>query len=319
MSGVRVSVVIPHWNGRHHLDVCLTALRRQTFRDFEVILADNGSEDGSQAYVRAEFPEVRLVELGANLGFTGACNAGYEAARGELIVLLNNDTEVASDWLGEMVAAFDADEGIGVVACKILLFDRREHFHTAGDYVGLDGIPGNRGVWQRDEGQYDEAEDVFGACAGAAGYRREMVAEIGFLDDAFFFSCEDVDLSWRAQLAGWRVRYVPTAVVYHKLKASGGDGSLSSYYDGRNSLYVLWKNYPGSLWRKHWRLVVGAQWRLAREALGAWRGKAARARLKGQLVGLVSGVWLWPRRRVVQGMRRVDDEHLEKLMGDERR
>lgn len=307
----RVSVIIPHWNGRHHLDDCLTALRRQTWADHEVILADNGSTDGSQAYVREAFPEVRLLELGDNRGFTGACNAGYAASRGEIVCLLNNDTEADPGWLAAVIDAFDRHPAVGVVASKMLLFDQRDHFHTAGDYYRVDGVPGNRGVWQADMGQYDREEPVFSACGGAAAYRRAMLAEIGFLDDAFFFSCEDVDLAWRAHLAGWQVLYVPTAVVYHKLKASGGSGVVGSYHDGRNFLYVIWKNYPAGLLRRHAGDILRAQLRISGAALRAWRGPAARARLRGQLAGL-AGVWrIWPARRRIQAARRVDEQTLE--------
>ena len=311
MSAPLASVIIPHWNGRQHLDDCLNALRRQTLADHEVILVDNGSSDGSQAYVRQAFPEVRLIELGENRGFTGACNAGYAAARGEFICLLNNDTEADPHWLAEQVDCFARHPRVGVVASRMMLFDRRDHFHTAGDYYRVDGIPGNRGVWQRDTGQYDREEPVFSACGGAAGYRRVMLEEIGFLDDAFFFSCEDVDLAWRAHLAGWEVRYAPRAVVYHKLKASGGSGAVGSYHDGRNFLYVIWKNYPTSLLRRHAGAIARAQLRLSGEALRAWRGAAARARLRGQLAGLLGLFRMWPARRRIQNARRIDDRTLE--------
>jgi GT2 family glycosyltransferase len=304
-----VSIIIPHWNGRHHLDDCLNALRRQTFTDFEVLLVDNGSNDGSQAYVRDHFPEVRLIELGQNRGFTGACNAGWAAAQGEFILLLNNDTEADAGWVAAVVDAFRRHPQAGVIASKLLLFDQRDHFHSAGDFVRLDGIPGNRGVWRRDTGQFEAEELVFSACGGAAGYRRAMLDEIGFLDDDFFFSCEDVDMGWRANLAGWEVWYAPTAVVYHKLKATGGS-ETGSYYDGRNFLYLLWKNYPGSLLRRHWPLIFRAQWQISREALYAWRGAAARARLRGQLAGLFGFVKMLPKRRTIQANRRLSDDSL---------
>ena len=306
----RVSVIIPHWNGLAHLDDCLTALRRQTFGDHEVILVDNGSSDGSQSYARENYPEARLIELGQNRGFTGACNAGYAAARGEFVCLLNNDTEADPHWLACVVDAFERRPRAGILAGKLLLFDRRDHFHAAGDYYRVNGLPGNRGVWQADHGQYDREEPVFSACGAAAAYRRAMLDEIGFLDDAFFFSCEDIDLAWRAHLAGWEVRYVPTAVVYHKLKASGGSGVVGSYHDGRNFLYVIWKNYPAPLLRRHAGDILRAQWRISREALAAWRGAAARARLRGQLAGLAGLVRLWPARRRIQAARRVDLETL---------
>jgi GT2 family glycosyltransferase len=313
-GGVAVSVVIPHLNGKHHLDDCLGSLQRQIFQDFEVILVDNGSTDGSQETVRERFPEVRLLELGENRGFTGACNAGYAAAQGEIIVLLNNDTEVDEKWLLAIVDAFERHPGSGIVASKMLLFDQRQILHTAGDFYRVDGVPGNRGVWQQDNGQYDREEMVFSACGGAAAYRRELIDEIGFLDDDFFFSCEDVDLSWRAHLAGWQVLYVPTAVVYHKLKASGGTGVTSSFYDGRNFLYLIWKNYPTSLLRRNWKAIVRAQLQISGEALRSWRGAAARAKLRGQLYGLLGFFKMVPKRRAIQAKRRIDDESLTAML-----
>ncbi len=305
-----ISIVIPHYNGQHHLDTCLSSLRAQTYLHFEVLLVDNGSTDGTQTYVREQFPEVRLLELGRNRGFTGACNAGWQAAKGDIIFLLNNDTESDPNCLAEIAAAFHRHPEAGAVACKMLLFDQRDTFHTAGDYYRIDGIPGNRGVWQTDHGQYETEEYVFGACGGASAYRRSMLDEIGFLDDDFFFSCEDVDLAWRAQLMGWQVVYVPSAVVYHKLKASGGSGVIGSYHDGRNFLYIIWKNYPTSLLRKHWRKIVAAQLTISKEALRAWRGEAARARLRGQLAGLWGYFKLRHKRHAIQAARRIDDETL---------
>lgn len=305
-----ISVIIPNWNGRHHLDTCLEALRRQSWSDFETIIVDNGSTDGSQAYIREQFPEVRLIELSENRGFTGACLAGYAAATGDVAVLLNNDTEADPGWLAAVQAAFAAHPEAGVVASKLLLFDERDRFHAAGDYVRVDGLPGNRGIWQTDTGQYDREEYVFSACGAAAAYRRTMLDEIGFLDDAFYFSCEDVDLGWRANLAGWRVIYVPEAVVYHKLKASGGGGETSSYYDGRNTLWLIWKNYPGSLLRRNAGSIIKAQLAISRDALRAWRGAAARARLRGQLAGVLGLARMWPARRHIQRNRRIDDDSL---------
>jgi len=308
-----ISIIIPHLNGRHHLDDCLQSLRRQTWRDFEVLLVDNGSTDGTQDYVAESYPEVRLIQLPQNQGFTGACNAGWQAAQGEIIILLNNDTEADPAWLAEVMAAFARHPRAGSVASKMLLFDRRDHLHTAGDYYRLDGIPGNRGVWQADVGQFDQEEMVFSACGGSSAYRRVLLEEIGFLDDDFFFSCEDVDVGWRANLAGWEVWYAPTAVIYHKLKATGG-AVTGSYYDGRNFLYLIWKNYPSSLLRQNWRLIARAQLRITQEALQNWRGEAARARLRGQWAGLWGIFKMWPKRKAIQALCRLDDEALRQRL-----
>ena len=307
------SVVIPNWNGAHHLPGCLDALRRQTYPHVEVLVADNASTDDSRARLARDYPEVRVIALDQNRGFAGACNAGVRAATGEFIALLNNDTEVDPRWAEHIVGAFARHPEVGLIASKMLLFDRRDTFHTAGDYYRVDGIPGNRGVWQKDEGQFDREEYVFSACGGSAAYRRTLLDHIGLLDEDFFFSCEDVDLGWRAQLAGWRCLYVPSAVVYHRLKATGG-GTTASFYDGRNFLWLIAKNYPANLWRTYRSAVVRAQWRLAREALRAWRGPAARARLRGMLVGLVTLPRMLSKRRDVQRLRRASDDELRQVL-----
>ncbi len=308
-----VSIVIPNWNGVPHLPTCLDSLRRQTYPHVEVIVADNGSTDGSLELLTRDYPEVQVLALGENRGFTGACNAGMRAARGEYIVLLNNDTETDPHWVGEIVAAFRRHPRAGIVASKMLLFDRRDIFHTAGDLYRVDGTPGNRGVWQKDEGQYEREEYVFGANGGSAACRRAMLNRIGLLDEDFFYSCEDVDLAWRAQLTGWRCVYAPRAVVYHKLSATGG-GVTASFYDGRNFIYVLVKDYPADLWRIYWRDVLRAQLRVTMEALRAWRGAAARARLRGQLTGLLGVPRMLRKRAAVQRSRTVDRAYLESIL-----
>jgi GT2 family glycosyltransferase len=308
-----LSVVIPHWNAVAFLPTCLTALANQTYPALEVIVVDNASSDGSQAYVREHHPDVQLIELDHNAGFTGACNAGMRAAQGVYICLLNNDTEVMPTWAAAVVEAFQRDSRIGAVASKMLLFDQRDHIHTVGDFFTVDGQAGNRGVWERDDGQYDQEEYVFGACGGSSTYRRVMLDAVGLLDDDFFFLLEDIDLAWRAQLTGWRCLYTPHAIVYHHLSASGG-GKTASYYNGRNLIFVLVKNLPRELWRKYRWLILRTQARLFWDALKAWRGEAARARLRG----MAAGVWGLPRmlrkRREVQAMRTASIDQIEAVL-----
>jgi GT2 family glycosyltransferase len=308
-----LSVIIPNWNGARHLPTCLDALRLQTYACLEVILVDNASTDDSAALVQRGYPDVTLVQLDANLGLTGGINRGIRAARGEIIAPLNNDTEVSPDWAGALVAALLAHPDAGMAASKMRLFDRRDVLHSAGDAYRVDGIPVNRGVWQKDEGQFDGDVYIWGGCGGAVAYRRAMLEDIGQFDEDLFMYCEDVDLNWRAQLAGYRCVFAPRAVVYHHLSATGG-GEIASFYTGRNTLWVLAKNYPGPLLRRHWRAILRAQLRIARDALKAWRGRAARARLRGQLAGLL-GLPRWlGKRRAVQSARRVSPESIERLL-----
>ena len=308
-----VSVVIPNWNGAHHLITCLDALRAQTYPQVEIIVVDNASTDGSRALLAERYPDVRVVALPQNRGFTGACNAGMQTATGSIVALLNNDTEAEPSWLGEIVAAFARHPEAGMAASKMLLFDDRTRFHTAGDLYRVDGRLVNRGVWEQDSGQYDREEFVFSACGGAAAYRRGMLDDIGLLDDDFFFSAEDMDLAWRAQLAGYRCIYAPRAVVYHRLASTGG-GVTASYYDGRNMIWILVKDYPAALWRKHWRKIVRAQAALAWEALRAWRGAAARARLRGMAASVPGLPKMLRKRRTIQRGRRVPIAYLEAIL-----
>jgi GT2 family glycosyltransferase len=140
-----------------------------------------------------------------------------------------------------------------------------------------------------------------------------MLDQIGLLDEDFFYSCEDVDLAWRAQLAGWKCVYAPRASVYHKLSATGG-GATASFYDGRNFLYVIAKDYPSSLWTKYRGAITHKQWRLFVEALRAWRGEAARARMRGMISGVFHLPQLLRKRRLIQATRKVDDAYLLSIL-----
>ncbi|MGQ9683068.1 MAG: glycosyltransferase family 2 protein [Anaerolineae bacterium] len=309
----RVSVIIPNWNGARFLPTCLDALRRQTLVHREVILVDNASSDDSCTLVTTHYPEVVLVSLSHNAGFAGGVNAGIRASRGDVVALLNNDTEADAHWLEELVGALNRHPQAGSAASKILLFDRRDTLHSAGDTFRTDGLPANRGVWQRDIGQYDREEYVFGGCGGAVAYRRQLLEEIGLFDETFFFNCEDVDLAWRAQLAGWRCIYVPRAIVYHALSATGG-GVTASYYTGRNTLWVLARDVPGPILRRYWQAILRAQIGIAWDAARNWRGAAARARLRGQLAGLVTLPRILSQRRRVQASRRASIGDIEALL-----
>lgn len=210
MSQPLFSVVIPNWNGARHLRVCLNALRNQSYPYIEIIVVDNASTDDSHALLRGEYPDVKLIVLPTNRGFTGACNAGLQVARGEFVALLNNDTEADSRWVAEVVACFQRHAEAGLVASKMLLFDKRNVFHTTGDFYSIDGRAGNRGVWEKDAGQYEVEEYVFSACGGSSAYRKAMLDQIGLLDDDFFFSLEDIDLpgarNWQVLSAFMRQR-----------------------------------------------------------------------------------------------------------------
>jgi len=309
----RASVIIPNWNGLRYLRPCLASLEAQTHRSFEVVVVDNASSDGSAEAVQREFPQVRVLALAQNGGYSGGCNAGVRAARGDVVVFLNNDIEAEPTWLEALVDALDRHPEAGSAASRMMLYDQPTHIHSAGDVYGADGTPESRGVWQPYGKPYDRECMVFGGCGGALAYHKSVLDEIGLFEESFFMYCEDVDLNWRAQLAGYQCVYTPDAVVRHHLSATGG-GKLASYYVGRNTLWVIARNYPPALQRCNQSLIRKAQWHIAREAIRAWRGEAARARLRGQIAGLCTAHRWRGYRSELMKRRKVSDEYIASVL-----
>ena len=244
-----VSIIVVNYNGSGLISACLTALEKQTLTTFELIIVDNGSHDDSCAEIEGFIGQsplgqrTKIVRLQRNLGFAGGNIEGLTHASARFIVLLNNDTEPEAHWLEALVSAAEGDPDAGICASKLVSYDTRM-IDSAGDgYTrSLKGFKRGEG---QNPGRYDEGGYVFGACAGAALYRRAMLAEIGFLDEDFFLIHEDTDLNFRAKLAGWKARFVPGAVVNHKVTSSIGYMSkMQVYYTLRNSELVRIKNIP---------------------------------------------------------------------------
>lgn len=237
-----ISVIVLNYNGKGFLNSCLSSLASQTYSDFEVIVVDNGSRDGSPEYIEENYPWVRLAKNEENLGFAGGTNVGIRAAKGEFIITLNNDSRADSRFIEELIKPM-ADPEVGVCAAKMLFPDGR--INSAGICISRSGAAWDRGMFEPDRGQYEFVEEVFGACAGAALYRREMLDEIGLFDEDFFLYLEDVDLAFRARLAGWKCLYVPGARVIHHHGGTAGVGSdLAVYYGNRNIVWYPIKDFP---------------------------------------------------------------------------
>jgi GT2 family glycosyltransferase len=245
----RVTVIVLNYNGSSLTIECLKALERQSFRDFDVVVVDNGSSIDSLDTLKKFFLEappsieISLLPLQKNLGFSGGNNRALELSTGEFIALLNNDTEPEPNWLAEIVSAMETDPTIGICASKMLVFGT-DVIDSAGDGF-LRSLKG----YKRGEGEcksnYCIKEFVFGACAGAALYRKAMINTIGFLDEDFFLIHEDTDINLRSQIAGWKVLFVPTAIVYHKVRSSiGRHSDTETFYTLRNSYLVKIKNIP---------------------------------------------------------------------------
>lgn len=256
---MNISIIILNWNGREHLATCLHSIFNQTYKQFEVIFVDNASRDDSIEYVKKNWPLVKIIQEHKNTGFAEGNNIGIRQALKnpeiEYVVTLNNDTEVAPDWLKELVAIAETDERIGAVSSKILFFDQRNLIDSTGDFL----LPHSlkvvaRGYRQRDVGQYESVEECFSARAAAALYRRQMLEDIcldgDFFDRHFFAYIEDVDLSVRARLRGWKILYAPRSVIYHKVASTSKRLShiFRRYHAGRNRLFTAIKNYPVGLW-----------------------------------------------------------------------
>ncbi len=309
----RVSLIIPNWNGLAHLRECLDSVAFQTLRPAETLLVDNGSTDASVSFVREEYPWVTVIPLDRNRGFAAAVNRGIAAGVTPYVALLNNDTKLDPLWLKELLRALRETPDAGMAACKMLDFFHPGNIDGAGDILTRSGAPFTRGSGEPDDGRYSQPEFLFGACAGAALYRRKLFQTIGAFDEDFVSYYEDVDLCYRAQLAGWRCLYVPTAVCYHKRGATAN--ALPHYpvrMQERNLLALYVKNYPpGALFRKGPVIVASRIRRLYRNV----REGEGRPALTGFLEGMMLLPGMLRKRREVQRLRRIDVDAFLALLG----
>lgn len=239
----KVTVIIPNYNGLAFMEPCFAALEVQDCQDFEILVVDNGSSDGSAEWLKER--GIPSIFLESNTGFSGAVNVGIREAKTPYVLLLNNDTEVTASFVREMVAAIEVSHRIFAVSSKMIQLCHKELMDSAGDMYSLLGWAYQRGVGQSASG-YNRPREVFSACAGAAIYRRSVFEEIGYFDEMHFAYLEDVDICYRAKLYGYYNRYCPRAVVYHV-----GSGTSGSKYNSfkvklaaRNQIYLNYKNMP---------------------------------------------------------------------------
>lgn len=279
MSSPRATVVIPNWNGLAHLETCLSALHEQTFPDFETIVVDNASTDGSVDYVAANHPNVRTVVLDTNRGFPAAVNAGIAASVAtDYVVLLNNDTRADPRWLELLVGAMDADRRFSFGSSKLLRYDRPEAIDSAGHWYSLWlGSALNVGELE-DAARFTERSWVFGSCAAASIYRRSLFEDIGGFDEDFFFAHEDVEFDVRANVAGHRCLLVGDAVVHHKRGASTEYSAPFDLMGVRNRMWLAGKNLPPlALWMWIGGKMLRVFWWLPARLLRLWNGNTAPA------------------------------------------
>lgn len=254
-SQALVYVVIPNWNGKKLMGDVLDSLKSQTYKNFKILVVDNGSGDGSADFIRKHYPFVNVLELGKNHGFSGGVNAGikYALAReADYVALLNNDARADPKWLTELVKRMQVNPKIGIVTGKLLQFPKTTFFDSSGDFYSIWGMPFPRGRDEPDTAQYEKAEPVPAASGGASLYRRELFKDIGLFDEDFFAYYEDVDISLRTQLAGWKIWYQPTAVAYHQIGATSSKLSgFARYHSIKNYYYLYYKNLPLGLYFRY--------------------------------------------------------------------
>lgn len=238
--------------GREWLPACIAALRAQTFRDFEIVVVDNASSDGSAEWLAAQ-PDVRVIRNENNLGFAAACNQGIRAGNASFVALLNDDAQPEPQWLASLVRAMQHPQSliptlqslrVGACASLMLFADRPDVVQSAGIAMDRAAIAWDRlRGYPADSAEAQQPREVFGASGGACLYRRAMLDEVGLFDERFFAYLEDVDLAWRAQRAGWRCLYVPQARVLHRVSATSGEGSaFKNRLLGRNKVWLVAKN-----------------------------------------------------------------------------
>ncbi|MBQ9444836.1 MAG: glycosyltransferase family 2 protein [Lachnospiraceae bacterium] len=242
---MEVSVIIPNYNGAEFIKDCLDSLLRQEYRDFEIIVVDNDSKDGSADLVEKEYPSVRLKRLDQNYGFSRAVNEGLKMSKAPFALLLNSDTIAEQGFVAALVDTIQKDGRIFSVASRMIQMKYKDRIDGAGDLYSAFGWAYARGKGRKLK-WYDKPADVFSACGGAAIYRRSILDEIGWFDEFHFAYLEDTDIGYRARIMGYRNVYCPDAKVYHV-----GSGATGSRYNdfkirisARNNMYLIMKNMP---------------------------------------------------------------------------
>jgi GT2 family glycosyltransferase len=313
MQTPKTAIVVPNWNGKDSLSECLDSLLVQT-QSAQIIVVDNGSLDGSADFVEKNYPKIILVRHTKNLGFTGGVNAGIKKAMehdSKYVALLNNDAVADKNWLEHLVDFLDSNPKAGIATSKICDADNKQ-LDSTGEAYSIWGLPFPRGRGEGYSHKHDKDTWVFGASGGASIYRIKMLKQIGLFDDDFFAYYEDVDLSFRAQLAGWKVGYEPKALVYHKIGATSSKlKGFTTYQTMKNLPQVLLKNVPrGLFWRTELRFEL-AYWSFFFSALSRGQGWPA---LKGYLMALLMiPKKLWQRHKI-QKSRSVSIDYIDSIM-----
>jgi hypothetical protein len=315
---LNIAIVIPNFNGLNDLKCVYKSISNQSYKNYKVIMVDNGSADYSVPFTKETYPEHVVISLDKNYGFSVAVNKGItyalESLNADVILLLNNDIELKGNFFEEASRTFSEVPDAGFIAVKMLNFFDRNKIDDAGDSLkSFGGYPIARGHGEIDKGQYDKPEFIFGACAGAALYKSELFLNAGMFDENFFAYYEDIDLSMRFQLYGYKCFYNPKLVCYHKRgetvqKFRGWE----TYYTERNIVSLRLKNYPLSLYIKHSLFFFLARVRRYYKFLFLYPKGTFMFALKGYFSGVILIHKSIKKRRLIQSNRKVSNEYLEK-------
>jgi GT2 family glycosyltransferase len=309
----KVFIVIPNWNGKDTLPACLDSLLAQT-QKARILVVENGSTDGSLDFLHSNYPQIDLVVNTRNLGFAGGVNSGIKRATelgAKYVALFNNDAVADKNWLKELIQALDNHTEAGSATCKLLSADKK-HIDSTGDFYTTWGLPYPRGRGEPASDKYDTETEVFGASGGASLYRVKMLQEIGLFDEDFFAYYEDVDLSFRAQLAGWKVIYVPEAEAYHQQGVTSGKiKGFTTYQTFKNYPMLLIKNVP-------FRLLPGVFIRFEIAYSAIFISSIQQGRMWPALKGFLRSQVLLPKklweRQRIQERRKVPVSYINSLL-----
>lgn len=308
-----VYCVIPNWNGKDMLGACLDSLLQQTLKA-QIVVVENGSNDGSAEYIKERYPQITLLEEPTNLGFAGGVNVGIRYAlkqKADFVALFNNDATADKDWLKNLVDAAHKYPKAGIVTGKFIKKEANT-LDSTGEMYSIWGLPYPRGRGEKLSDTYDTQNWVFGATGGASLYRAKMLQKIGLFDEDFFAYYEDVDLSFRAQLANWQVYYEPRALAYHTIGASSSKvKGFGTYQTFKNLPLIFWKNVPYGLWPTVFPRLFAIYWIFMLRAFGRGQGWAA---TKGHLKALVLLPKKLHQHRVINKLKAVPDSYIRSIL-----
>ncbi|MEI6151987.1 MAG: glycosyltransferase family 2 protein [Chitinophagia bacterium] len=275
------SIIIPNWNGEDYIHECLDSLKKQTYKNFEVIVVDNGSTDSSISIIRSNYPAVKIKKLSYNTGFAVAVNIGIKMSKAKYIVLMNNDTYADKNWLKALVGEMDKTN-YGFAASKMLFYDKRDYINTAGDEITKYGWAKQSGYGFKDGPSFSKNKEIFSASGGSVMIRNSIFKEVGYFDEKFFAYLEDVDWCFRAQLMGYKGVFVSASIIFHHVSATTKKlSTLGEYLTVRNTLAMIYKNFPNRLKLKYsFNIIYSMIARLfidlnARRMLSTLRGQLA--------------------------------------------